>query len=101
MRIRLSAVEEGSTLRDTVDQEVMGLMGRLVSNEQDIIPLGVLGLPLRARYEPRQANDAANRIVARVEEIRAASGGQTPAPATQPPPATPPAPPADSAETGP
>ena len=71
-------VEEGATLSATVEGEIRDLMSRLVTNEQDVVPLGALALPLRARYEPRVAEDAVERIVARVEEIR--SGGAASAP---------------------
>ncbi len=83
-------VEEGSTVREAVEVQVMDLMGRLVSNQQDIIPLGVLGLPLRARYQPRVADDALERIVARVTDLRLAAGRPAAPAPTQPlPPQTP------------
>ncbi len=63
-------VEEGASLVDRVDQEILDLMNRLVANEQDIVPLGPLAPPLRARYRQRVGEEAVERIVARVEELR-------------------------------
>lgn len=59
-----------SPVLDTVDVAVMDLMARLVGNEQDIIPLGPLGHALNARYEVRRNDDAVDRVVARIGELR-------------------------------
>ena len=84
-------VEEGSNLAETISREARALLGRLVANEVDIIPLGLLALPLRSRYEPRMGDDAAGRIVARVAELREGSGPDT-LDLSQPPGLTPIAP---------
>ena len=76
-------VEEGSNLVERVGRESVLLMGRLVSNQLDIIPLGPLALPLRARYEPRVGEEAAEGIVARIAELR--SGGSGALDLSQPP----------------
>lgn len=67
-------VESGETMADVVEREVASLMERLVTSEQDIIPLGAMARPLRRRFGNRVAEGAAERIVARVSELR--SGAQ-------------------------
>jgi len=67
-------VEEGSNLAERVDREAKAVLGRVVANEVDLIPLGPLAPPLRALYEPRTGEDAAERIVARVAELREGGG---------------------------
>jgi hypothetical protein len=86
--------QEGETMHDAIEREVGGLMSRLVSNEQDIIPLGPLARPLRSHYGVREADDATDRIVARIDELRA--GGPQGASPAEPAPAPDAAPP-DSA----
>lgn len=72
-------VAEGETLDGVVEREVGGLMTRLVNNEQDIVPLGPLARPLRQRYGAREADDAAQRIMARIDELRSSGvPGQSP-----------------------
>ena len=88
-------VSEGGTLSETVSDEVRGLMERLVASEQDILPLGALALPLRAEYGYQVAEDAAQRIVTRVSELRAAGADQIPLGAPPPGVAPPPAPAAE------
>lgn len=83
-------VEEGNTLTENVDRAVRDLMSRLVANEQDIVPLGPLALPLRAQYEQRVGEAAVERVVARVDELRAEGAAQT---ILAEPPAVVPAPP--------
>ena len=69
-------VEEGTTLTESVDRAVRDLMSRLVANEQDIVPLGPLALPLRALYGQRVSEAAVERIVARVDELRVEGAAQ-------------------------
>ena len=83
-------VEEGTTLIESVSRAVRDLMSRLVANEQDIVPLGPLALPLRALYGQRVGEEAVERIVARVDELRAEGAAQ---PILAEPPVVAPAPP--------
>ncbi len=67
-------VADGGTLAQTVEGEVLKLMRRVVATEQDLIPLGSLAEPLRNRYRYRLADDAALRVVARVDALRGGAG---------------------------
>lgn len=60
----------GTSLATTVEAAALELMRRVVASEQDLIPLGNLAVPLRDRYGYEVADDAALRIVNRVNELR-------------------------------
>lgn len=77
-------VQEGGTLRGTVEEQVAELMRGVVANERDLIPLGSLAPPLRRHYGYQVADDAAARIVAQVAELRAQEGAPSPPGAAQP-----------------
>ena len=93
-------VPAGGSVETTIEEAVDALMGRLVTNQQDIIPLGPLARPLRDHYGASVEEDAVERIMARIDELRAA-GGTSPAPITLPTPEAQPAPPPAPAEGAP
>ena len=69
----------GTPLATAVEAAALELMRRVVASEQDLIPLGNLAVPLRDRYGYRVADDAAFRIVGRVNELRGGASGVGPA----------------------
>ncbi|MEX0935259.1 MAG: peptidylprolyl isomerase [Gemmatimonadota bacterium] len=93
--------EEGESMRDAVESAVDDLMTRVVANQQDVVPLGSLAVPLRDRYEVERSADAVARIIERVDALRAedASGGTPPAPSDRPS-GTSPVPPAPADGSG-
>ena len=94
-------VQEGETMHDAIERETADLMHRLVNNDQDIVPLGPLARPLRQFYGVREADDAADRIVARIDQLRAAGAQDTSRPSPAEPAPAPAGAPPDSTGPGP
>ena len=93
-------VTPGGTLQGTIEEAVDALMVRLVTNQQDIIPLGPLARPLREHFGASVEEGAVERIMARIDEMRA-GGATSPTPAPLPVPGAQPAPaPAEGAPAG-
>jgi parvulin-like peptidyl-prolyl isomerase len=94
-------VAPGGTVQATIEEAVDSLMLRLVTNQQDIIPLGPLARPLREHFGASVEEGAVERIMARIDEIRAGGGAASPLPAPLPTPEAQPAPaPAEGAPAG-
>jgi hypothetical protein len=95
----LQVAPEGD-MQGAIEQAVDSLMARLVTNQQDIIPLGPLARPLREHFGASVAEGAVERIMARIEELRG-TGVTSPAPTPAPAPGAQPAPaPAEGAPSG-
>lgn len=81
----LSGIEAGAgeTLQQAIDREVKALMDRLVRGEQELIPVGTMGIPLRNRWSASVSQPALARTVSRINELRAEGyqGEAGPAPA--------------------
>jgi hypothetical protein len=72
----LSAIsaEEGESLKDAVDREAKAMMHRLITGEQELIPLQALALPLRIQYGIRLSEPGVERTIERIREIRDEEG---------------------------
>lgn len=66
--------EEGESLGDAVDREAKAVMRRLITGEQELVPLQALALPLRVQYGVRLSEPGIERAIARVREIRDEEG---------------------------
>lgn len=66
--------DEGESLRQAVERESRAFMQRLVTGEQELVPLQNLALPLRMRYRVRISEPGLERAVERMQEIRAERG---------------------------
>ncbi len=61
----------GESMRDAVDREVKALMHRLVRGEQELIPLGTMGAPLRNRWDSGVSQGRVSQTVSRISQLRA------------------------------
>jgi hypothetical protein len=93
-------VPAGGTMQGAIEQAVDSLMQRLVTNQQDIIPLGPLARPLREHFGASVEEGAVERIMARIDEMRAGGAAGAPTPAPLPTPEAQPAPAPESAPAG-
>jgi peptidyl-prolyl cis-trans isomerase C len=66
--------EEGESLREAVDREARATMHRLITGEQELIPLQALALPLRVQYGIRLSEPGIERAIERIREIRDEEG---------------------------
>jgi hypothetical protein len=93
--------QDGESLTEAIDREVKALMGRLISGETQVAPLGPLAYPLRTTFGSEISDAAMDLTVARVGELRGVAPGVPPVvpgladPTAQP--STTPAPPPESA----
>jgi len=78
--IQAVTAQSGESLAQAIDREIKALMGRLISGEAQMVPLGPLAYPLRKSYGSEVSDTAKDAVVARVGELR----GSLPAPAGMP-----------------
>jgi hypothetical protein len=88
---------QGETLEQAIDRQVMALLSGIVSGERNVVPLGALSFALRAEYGAEVFDRVYPTVVQRVTERRGPEsqmqmppGMEMPMPQPQAPPTQPP-----------
>ena len=80
---------EGESLRDAVDREAKELLARLITGEQEMIPLQTLAVPLRVHYGVRISEPGIERAGERILALRDGEATEAPEPTAEDPFTTP------------
>lgn len=76
--------QDGESMSEAIERRVNGYLDAVMRNEQQLIPLGVIGYALREQFGGEVFDRVADTVVARIQEIRPAMPAAAP-PAPQTP----------------
>jgi hypothetical protein len=76
--------QDGEAMSEAIERRVNSYLDAVMRNEQQLIPLGVIGFALREQFGGEVFDRVADAVVARIQEIRPAVP-TTPAPPPQTP----------------
>ncbi len=76
--------QDGESMSEAIERRVNAYLDAVMRNEQQLIPLGVIGYALREQFGGEVFDRVADTVVARIQEIRPAMP-TTPPPAPQTP----------------
>lgn len=80
--------QDGETMHQAIDRKVNAYLTAIMKNEQQVIPLGVIGFSLREDFGGEVFDRAFDAVVSKIQQVRPPAPPAAPQPQPAPPPDT-------------